>query len=54
MVMEIVESDTSSPPDGTMDTKRVRRFTWGRDLGCGLESAGGIGGLLAGGTVGNE
>ena len=47
MVMEIVESDTSSPPDGTMDAKRVRRFTWGRDLGGGLESAGGIGGLLA-------
>ena len=47
MVMEIIESDTSSPPDGTMDAKRVRRFTWGRDLGGGLESAGGIGGLLA-------
>lgn len=47
MVMEIVETDTDSPPDGAMDTNRVRRFTWGRDLGGGLESAGGIGGLLA-------
>lgn len=32
MLMETIESDTSSPPDGTLDATRVKKYTWGRDL----------------------
>ncbi|MFN0136109.1 MAG: RHS repeat-associated core domain-containing protein [Phycisphaerae bacterium] len=42
MVMEL-DCGTGTTPVNTV----LRKYTWGRDLGGGLESAGGIGGLLA-------
>ncbi|MCC6357300.1 MAG: RHS repeat-associated core domain-containing protein, partial [Phycisphaerales bacterium] len=49
MLRETIESDLNS--DGDLadqdEGTRVKTYTWGKDLGGGLESAGGIGGLLA-------
>ncbi|MCC6359173.1 MAG: RHS repeat-associated core domain-containing protein [Phycisphaerales bacterium] len=52
MLRETIETDSAS--DGTFEATRVKTYTWGKDLGGGagilpatIESAGGIGGLLA-------
>jgi len=33
MLREIIDTDTTSPPNGSFDETRTRNYTWGRDLG---------------------